>query len=80
MTTRRLFKELATLRIDRSLLGQVDDLRWRGPTDDFARVCAAMDAPGIAAAGRSAGRRAVRLAYPVVATVGTVPENESRRR
>jgi 5'-3' exonuclease len=43
-----LFKELATLRIDRSLVGQVDELRWRGPTADFAEVCAALDAPGIA--------------------------------
>jgi 5'-3' exonuclease len=43
-----LFKELATLRIDRSLLGRVDELRWRGPTDEFAEVCAALDAPGIA--------------------------------
>ena len=43
-----LFKELATLRIDRSLLGRVDDLRWRGPTDEFADVCAVLDAPGIA--------------------------------
>jgi len=44
----RLFKDLATLRIDRSLLGQVGELRWRGPTDEFAEMCAAMDAPGIA--------------------------------
>jgi hypothetical protein len=44
----RLFKELATLRIDRSLLGEVEELRWRGPTDGFAQLCAAMDAPGIA--------------------------------
>src|ERR1700677_3242934 len=29
-----LFKELATLRIDRSLLAQVDELRWRGPRDE----------------------------------------------
>jgi 5'-3' exonuclease len=43
-----LFKELATLRIDRSLLGRVDELRWQGPTDEFAEVCAALDAPGIA--------------------------------
>jgi 5'-3' exonuclease len=43
-----LFKELATLRIDRSLLGRVDELRWRGPTDEFAAVCAVLDAPGIA--------------------------------
>jgi 5'-3' exonuclease len=44
----RLFKDLATLRIDRSLLGQVDELRWQGPTSDFAQVCADLDAPGIA--------------------------------
>jgi 5'-3' exonuclease len=43
-----LFKELATLRIERSLLGGVDELRWRGPTDQFTDVCDALDAPGIA--------------------------------
>jgi 5'-3' exonuclease len=43
-----LFKDLATLRIDRSLLGSVDELRWRGPTSDFARLCADLDAPGLA--------------------------------
>jgi 5'-3' exonuclease len=50
-----LFKELATLRIDRSLLGSVEELRWRGPTSDFARICAGLDAPGL-------GRRAEALA------------------
>jgi 5'-3' exonuclease len=44
----RLFKELATLRIDRSLLAGVDELRWRGPTGEFGDVCAALDAPGLA--------------------------------
>jgi 5'-3' exonuclease len=44
----RLFKDLATLRIDRSLLRTVEDLRWRGPSDEFAQVCADLDAPGIA--------------------------------
>ncbi len=54
----RLFKDLATLRIDRSLLGQVDELRWQGPTGDFAEVCAALDAPGLArrAEALAAGR------------------------
>ena len=53
-----LFKELATLRIDRSLLGRVDELRWRGPTDEFSEVCASLDAPGIArrAEALAAGR------------------------
>ena len=26
---------------------QVEDLRWRGPTGDFARVCADLDASGL---------------------------------
>jgi 5'-3' exonuclease len=42
-----LFKELATLRVDRSLLGQVEELRWRGPTGEFARVCTGLDAAGL---------------------------------
>jgi 5'-3' exonuclease len=50
-----LFKRLATLVVDRSLLGGVEDLRWRGPTIDFERVCADIDAPGL-------GRRAEALA------------------
>ncbi len=31
-----LFKNLATLRTDAALFGDVDELRWRGPTDTFA--------------------------------------------
>jgi 5'-3' exonuclease len=31
-----LFKKLATLRIDPQLFGNVDELKWRGPTKDFA--------------------------------------------
>jgi 5'-3' exonuclease len=50
-----LFKDLATLRVDRSLLGQVDDLRWRGPTAEFSAVCERIDAVPVA-------RRAERLA------------------
>lgn len=34
-----LFKKLATLRTDARLFGDVDELRWRGPTDRFA-ACA----------------------------------------
>jgi 5'-3' exonuclease len=34
-----LFKDLATLRTDAPLFGDVDELRWRGPTDAFA-ACA----------------------------------------
>jgi hypothetical protein len=31
-----LFKTLATLRTDAPLFGDVDELRWRGPTPAFA--------------------------------------------
>jgi 5'-3' exonuclease len=34
-----LFKDLATLRTDAGLFGDVDELRWRGPADTFA-ACA----------------------------------------
>ncbi len=43
-----LFKDLATLRVDRRLLGGTEELRWRGPTADFATICAGLDASGIA--------------------------------
>jgi 5'-3' exonuclease len=54
-----LFKRLATLRIDRSLLGSVEDLRWTGPTGSFAALCAGLDAPNLAVrAAALAARRA----------------------
>jgi 5'-3' exonuclease len=34
-----LFKDLATLRADAPLFGEIEELRWRGPTDAFA-ACA----------------------------------------
>ena len=33
-----LFKKLATLRTDAPLFSDVDELRWRGPRDDFAAM------------------------------------------
>ena len=35
-----LFKDLATLRNDERLFGDVDELRWRGPTADFPEYSA----------------------------------------
>ena len=35
-----LFKTLATLRADAELFGDVDELRWRGPTDRFSACVA----------------------------------------
>jgi len=40
-----LFKRLATLRTDANLFAGVDELKWRGPTADFARTCEWLDAP-----------------------------------
>ena len=37
--TALLFRELATLRIDRTCVGVVDDWLWRGPTPAFPEVC-----------------------------------------
>jgi 5'-3' exonuclease len=43
-----LFKDLATLRVDRTLLPSVSALRWQGPTPGFDRVCARLDAAALA--------------------------------
>lgn len=43
-----LFRDLATLRVDRSVLASVDDLRWQGPTAAFAGVCDRLGAPNLA--------------------------------
>jgi 5'-3' exonuclease len=53
-----LFKDLATLRADRSLLPEVEALRWTGPTPLFGEVCRRIDAASLAtAAARVAGQR-----------------------
>jgi 5'-3' exonuclease len=38
-----LFRDLATLRSDIPLFESVDELAWRGPTPDFARLAASLD-------------------------------------
>ena len=43
-----LFKDLATLRVDRSLLAGAGELRWTGPTPLFAEVCRRLDAGSLA--------------------------------
>ena len=42
-----LFKDIATLRVDRSLLQSVDELEWKGPTADFGAVCESLGAEGL---------------------------------
>src|SRR5581483_3873004 len=48
-----LFLDLATLRIDRSLLGSVEELRWRGPTDGFAVMAERLGAPHLVPRARA---------------------------
>lgn len=40
-----LFKKLATLRADAQLFVDVDELRWRGPSDSFAECAAELGDP-----------------------------------
>ena len=40
-----LFKDLATLRSDAPLFGDVDELRWHGPTESFPSWAERMEAP-----------------------------------
>ena len=51
-----LFRELATLRVDRSLLSSVADLRWRGPTEDFVAVAEFMRDPALSRRGEALRR------------------------
>lgn len=44
-----LFKRLATLTVDRSLLAAVDDLRWTGPAPEFAAFAETIEGTGLAA-------------------------------
>jgi 5'-3' exonuclease len=41
------FRDLATLRVDRSLLAGVDDLAWQGPRPEFDALCRALRSPGL---------------------------------
>jgi 5'-3' exonuclease len=49
-----LFKKLATLRTDAPLFRDIDELRWGGPTHEFARCCERLDAPELLSRVRSA--------------------------
>ena len=42
------FKDLATLRVDRSLVSSVEALRWKGPTPSFEKTAANLASPGLA--------------------------------
>ncbi len=52
-----LFKDLATLRVDPSLLAGPGSLRWTGPTPEFAAVCGQFRDPGMADRAAAIARR-----------------------
>src|SRR5215469_13662460 len=50
-----LFKKLATLRTDAPVFRDIDELRWRGPTENFSNCCKLLSAPQLVArAGKAA--------------------------
>ncbi len=51
-----LFRVLATLRTDAAVLHDLERLRWRGPTEDFAAVAARLRAPRLAEKATSLAR------------------------
>jgi 5'-3' exonuclease len=59
-----LFKRLATLVSDAPLFGDVDALRWRGPTVAFAPLAAKMDASALVERATRAAARVTRGAVP----------------
>jgi 5'-3' exonuclease len=52
-----LFKDLATLRVDSTLLAGVDLLEWQGPTVEFETVCQHLRDPAIAERAAEMHRR-----------------------
>lgn len=52
-----LFLDLATLRVDTSLLDGIEELAWRGPTDAFADVCHQLGADNLASRAASLAKR-----------------------
>ena len=54
-----LFKQLATLKTDARLFGPVEELRWPGPTAQFAAIAQKFDAPRLLARSHKAAQLAV---------------------
>ena len=50
-----LFRDLATLRVDRTLMASVGGLRWRGPTATFEETCDHLGAPALVERAAAAG-------------------------
>lgn len=61
-----LFRDLATLRVERTVLGSVDDLQWAGPTDAFGEMAVLLRDPTLSArADRAAARRTLTPRPPL---------------
>jgi 5'-3' exonuclease len=54
-----LFRTLATLRLDVPVFDTVEDLRWKGPREEFEEWCRRIKTPGLA--GRAASAKAKSL-------------------
>src|SRR5205823_5836555 len=52
-----LFRDIATLRIDRSLVSGPDELEWKGPTEGFADFCQSIDADNLPARAAKLSRK-----------------------
>ena len=52
-----LFRQIATLTVDRSLLSSVGELRWEGPRPGFAEVCAYLRDPTLAKRAQALAER-----------------------
>jgi 5'-3' exonuclease len=52
-----LFKDLATLRTASPVLEDVDELRWRGPREDFAAFSARVESPQLLERAQRLARR-----------------------
>jgi 5'-3' exonuclease len=52
-----LFRVLATLRLDPTLLQDVASLEWRGPTADFGEICRYLGDPALAERAAALARR-----------------------
>jgi 5'-3' exonuclease len=46
-----LFRKLATLRFDAPVFEKVEELRWKGPTPEFAKMCERLKAPALVERG-----------------------------
>jgi 5'-3' exonuclease len=54
-----LFRTLATLRLDAPVFDALDDLRWKGPREDFEECCRRMKAPGLFARVMAAKKKSL---------------------